>query len=89
MRVSWPAGEAIPQSIEQALASGWKVDFYEDIKLSRDELSQSGLAMLVKHHAGRTLSLAVPFTARLSYGKPRDPQSRARVLDVPSGRAAS
>jgi hypothetical protein len=71
-QVSWPESEAIPRSIEEALALGWEVDS-EKSSVSDDERTTIGTAELRKTVGLLTLYLDVPVRAEVTYGRPEGP----------------
>ena len=77
--VNWPDTEPIPQSMEEALALGWKVTGYGG-SVSDDERVQTGKMELVKDAGMLRLLLEIPFRAEFRYGKPYTPRA---VISVP------
>jgi hypothetical protein len=71
-RVAWPEGEAIPRSVEEALALGWKVEG-ENSSVSDDERTTIGTATLRKTVGLLTLYLDVPVRTEVFYGQPESP----------------
>jgi hypothetical protein len=71
-KVAWPESEAIPRSIEEALALGWKVIGEESVA-SDDERTAIGTATLKKTVGLLTLYLDIPIRTEVFYGTPESP----------------
>jgi hypothetical protein len=71
-KVAWPESEAIPRSVEDALALGWKV-IGEECTVSDDERTTTGTATLKKTVGLLTLYLDVPVRTEIFHGQPESP----------------
>ena len=71
-KVAWPESEAIPRSVEEALALGWKLTG-ETSTVSDDERTSIGTATLQKIVGLLTLYLDVPVRTESFYGQPESP----------------
>jgi hypothetical protein len=79
--VDWPAGEPIPETMEQALALGWEVEGEGRQEVSKDERLRTGNMDLSKRLGTIQLRLRFPFRAEFSYGKPHSAKAIVRVPD--------
>jgi len=82
-RIEWPKNEPIPQSMEEALKLGWKVDTSESTA-SEDERVAIGTVSLVKEVGTVKLYLEIPFQSNITYGKPFNAKS---FIDIPDNQA--
>jgi hypothetical protein len=73
-QVEWPAGEKIPETIEEALDLGWEV-LSSDSLVSEDEKTAEGTASLRKEIGLIWLHLEVPYRSTITYGKPQKPKA--------------
>jgi hypothetical protein len=71
---SWPAGERIPRNREEAIKLGWA--FAGSRTIREDELTDVGEAYLRKKVGALRLTLTIPYTVTLMYGRP----GNARVV---------
>jgi hypothetical protein len=81
--VDWPETEPIPQSMEEALTLGWRVDGSAEGRMSDDELFETGTMDLIKDLSMLQLYLKIPFHAVLTYGKPQNASAFVRVPENP------
>ena len=72
--VNWPAGEAMPRSMREALKLGWEVDGSEGG--GPDEYTEVGEAVLCKDVGGIALQIRIPYRSKIKYGRPGSPLAR-------------
>ena len=83
-QINWPTGEKIPQSLEEAVKSGWEITCMEgnayDMAVAaggNDDESEFGEATMRKTVDGHRLYLKIPYWAAYTYGKPHTPKAHA------------
>lgn len=74
LKRSWPAGERIPKSRDEAVELGWV--FAGGRTIREDELTDVGEAYLRKAVGALRLRLTIPYSVTLMYGKPHSPKAR-------------
>lgn len=72
--VNWPAGEPVPQSLQEALDAGWEISGGNGG--GPDEFSEVGEMWLRKTVGMLALQLTIPYRSSITFGTPEKPTAR-------------